>query len=324
MATVKLMPGPETMTVKNYNIDHIWPHLLKYQQQINRLIVALLSIFLLAYAAEITWRLVPDSAISNKASTVATIRASQNPVVKRPDLAVIKRLNLFGDLDAQPVVQSKVTDAPQTRLNLTLTGVVTSTVKAQGAAIIENQGSQETYGLGEKILGTNATLQEVYADRVIIRNNSAHETLMLDGLDYAQIQSKNRPIPSPRAMRSTSPSQTTQQRVTLSDGVLDITRSLQQRPASFTDFIAVSPQRTDGQLEGYRVSPGSKPELFNAAGLQTGDIITEINGLDLTDTQQSVEAMGELRQAQSLQITVNRSNELLTLYLDLPDAEQEL
>ncbi|MFT6895823.1 MAG: general secretion pathway protein C [Paraglaciecola sp.] len=310
------------MTVTHYNLNHIWPHLLKYQQRINRLVVALLCMFLLAYAAQITWRLMPHSVMSDKASTVATIEANQNSGVKQPDLTAIMRLNLFGDLDAQPVVQSKVTDAPPTRLNLTLTGVVTSSVQAQGAAIIENQGNQETYGLGEKILGTNATLKEVYVDRVIIRNNSANETLMLDGLDYQQNQEKNRPIPSPARIRS--PSQATQRHVTLSDEALDATRSLQQRPASFTDFIAVSPHRADGELSGYRVSPGSKPELFNAAGLQTGDIITEINGLDLTDMQQSVEAMGELRQAQSLQITVNRGNELLTLYLDLPDAEQEL
>jgi general secretion pathway protein C len=318
------MTGFETMTVTHYNFNHIWPLLLKYQQQINRLVVALLSIFLLAYAAQITWRLMPHSEMSNKANTVATIRATQDPGVKRPDLAAIKRLNLFGDLDAQPVAQTKAIDAPQTRLNLTLTGVVTSSEQAQGAAIIENQGNQETYGLGEKILGTNATLKEVYTDRVIIRNNSANETLMLDGLDYAQVQSRNRPIPSPATIRPKSPSQPTQRHVTLSDEVLETTLSLQQRPASFTDFIAVSPHRPDGELRGYRVSPGSKPELFNAAGLQTGDIITEINGLDLTDMQQSVEAMGELRQAQSLQITVNRGHELLTLYLDLPDAEQEL
>lgn len=318
------MPGRETMTVTNYNFNHIWPYLLKYQQQINRLVVAGLSIFLLAYAAQITWRLMPHSMMSDKASTVATIRTSQDPGVKPPDLAAIKRLNLFGDVHAQPRVESKVTDAPQTRLNLTLTGVVTSTEQDQGAAIVENQGNQETYGLGEKILGTNATLKEVYVDRVIIRNNSANETLMLDGLDYAQVQAKNRPIISPAMKRPTSPTQPTQRHVTLSEEVLDATRSLQQRPASFTDFIAVSPHRPEGELKGYRVSPGNKPELFNAAGLQTGDIITEINGLDLTDMQQSVEAMSELRQAQSLQITVNRDHELLTLYLDLPNAEQEL
>ena len=52
-------------------------------------------------------------------------------------------------------------------------------------------------------------------------------------------------------------------------------------------------------------------------------MITDINGLNLTDPQQAVEAMGELRAAQSLQITVSRDDELLTLFLDLPDAEQE-
>lgn len=309
------------MTVTNLNFKYIWPPLRKYQQQINWLVVGVLSIFLLAYAAEITWRFWPQPPMAERA-----IETTPNPTklvgeVKRLDLAAIKRLNLFGDLDAEPIVQSKVTDAPETRLSLTLTGVVTSSEDGQGAAIIENRGTQETYGLGEKILGTNATLHEVYVDRVIIRNSGANETLMLDGIDYQQAQSR----PSvPVQGKQKSPAPVSQRHVTLSDDAIEATRALQQQPANFTDFIAVSAYRPEGELKGYRISPGKKPELFNAAGLQTGDIITEINGLDLTDIQQSVEAMSELSQAQSLQITVNRDNELLTLYLDLPDAEQEL
>lgn len=312
------------MTVTNLNFNHIWPSLRKYQQQLNWLVVVLLSIFLLAYGAEITWRLWPSPVLSETSSNVTAKTPKVGTQAQALDLAKIKRLNLFGDLDAQPVVENKVTDAPETRLNLTLTGVVTSSEQGQGAAIVENRGSQETYGLGDKILGTNATLKEVYVDRVIIRNGTANETLMLDGIDYQQTQAKNRPKPSPIVSRPSSPAQSTQRHLTLSDEAVDATRALQQQPANFTDFITVSPHSPEGQLKGYKISPGKKPELFNAAGLQTGDIITQINGLDLTDLAQSVEAMGELRQAQSLQITVNRDNELLTLYLDLPEPEQEL
>jgi len=63
--------------------------------------------------------------------------------------------------------------------------------------------------------------------------------------------------------------------------------------------------------------------LFQAAGLQSGDIVTELNGLDLTDPQQSLEAMNAVRQAESIQMTIDRNGELLTIYLDLPTGEEE-
>ena len=312
----------ETLTITHYNFDHFWLVLLKYQQQINRVVVALLVIFLLAYVAELTWRLWPQNALTSTETpntrVVPLASGSQNAL----DLNVLKRLNLFGDFQASPTVEQTVTDAPETKLNLTLTGVVTSSVPEQGAAIIENKGSQDTYGLGDKIIGTNATLREVFRDRVIIRNGVANETLMLDGIDYDEANNKRSNKPR-RATPTLSPSPKEQNVVTLSDDVMDATRMLQQQPANFTDFISVAPHSSNGELQGYQVSPGKKPELFKAAGLQSGDVITDINGLNLTDPQQAVEAMGELRQAQSLQITVSRDNELLTLFLDLPDVEQE-
>ncbi|WP_339767701.1 type II secretion system protein GspC [uncultured Paraglaciecola sp.] len=311
------------MTITNYNFNHLWLVLLKNQQQINRVVVALLVIFLLAYLAELTWRLMPQSELA--AIETPTMRA--NPITGEAnnalDLNTLKRLNLFGDFQAGPVVEQTVTDAPETRLNLTLTGVVTSSVKEQGAAIVENKGSQETYGLGDKIIGTNATLREVFRDRVIIRNGVVNETLMLDGIDYDEANNKRSTTASRRKTPVSAPAPIQRDVVTLSDDVIDATRMLQQQPANFTEFISVAPHNQNGELQGYRVSPGKKPELFQAAGLKNGDVITDINGLNLTDPQQAVEAMGELRQAQSLQITVSRDNELLTLFLDLPDAEQE-
>lgn len=296
--------------------------LLKYQGQINRLIVALLVIFLLAYLAELTWRIWPQGELVSQKSPSARIVPVTSGGNNSLDLQVVKQLNLFGDFQASPVAEQTVTDAPETKLNLTLTGVVASSVEEQGAAIIENRGSQDTYGLGDKIIGTNATLREVFRDRVIIRNGVVNETLMLDGVDFDEANKKRSNTPR-RPAPAISPSPTQDNVITLSDDVIDATRMLQQQPANFTDFISVAPHSADGELQGYRVSPGKKPELFKAAGLQNGDVITDINGLNLTDPQQAVEAMGELRAAQSLQITVSRDNELLTLFLDLPDAEQE-
>ena len=315
------------MTVVNHTANQLWLQLVKNQQKINVLVVALLAIFLLSYGAELTWRLWPQPTDNNRLKNIS----SGQPVTpknsnSRLNLADIKRLNLFGDYNAAPVEEkelTEVTDAPMTRLNLTLTGVVASSDKDQGAAIIENSNKQQTYGIGEKIEGTNASLKVVYADRVIIKNGQTSETLMLDGVDYNKRpnQINNQPRQAP-AIRSQTNNSSTLRR-TLSDDAIRASRELQDKPASFVDYIAVSPHRPNGELLGYRVSPGKKPALFKAAGLRSGDVITELNGLDLTNIQQALEAMNMLKELQSLQMTVQRKDELITIYLDLPPGEEE-
>ncbi|MGJ8679581.1 type II secretion system protein GspC [Paraglaciecola sp.] len=308
------------MTVANYNVNQLWLQLVKNQHKLNLLVVALLLIFLLAYAAELTWRLFPQPESNNQSQTLATQSKLSVNNSSRLNLAEIKKLNLFGDLTARPVIAEVVQDAPVTRLNLTLTGVVASSLQNQGAAIIENRGQQQTYGIGEKIEGTNASLQEVHADRVIIKNGAKHETLMLDGVDYTK--ASERQIAKP-AKVSSREERAGEQRRTLSREAIQATRTLQSQPANFTDFIAVSPYRTNGTLVGYRVRPGKNPTLFKSAGLVAGDVVTEINGLDLSDMQQSLEAMNMLKELQSLQMTILRNDDLLTIYLDLPEGEEE-
>ncbi|MFT6777384.1 MAG: general secretion pathway protein C [Paraglaciecola sp.] len=298
------------MTVVNHTANQLWLQLVKNQQKINMLVVVLLATFLLSYAAELTWRLWPQPTdkerIENVSNGQSVTPQNSNSIL---NLADIKRLNLFGDYNAAPVQEKEVTDAPVTRLNLTLTGVVASSVKDQGAAIIENSSKQQTYGIGEKIEGTNASLKVVYADRVIIKNGQASETLMLDGVDYNKPSNQ---LNNPGTLRRT-----------ISNDAMQASRELKNKPASFIDYIAVSPHRPNGELSGYRVSPGKKPALFKAAGLKSGDVITDLNGLDLTDMQQALEAMNMLKELPSLQMTVQREDELITIYLDLPNGEEE-
>lgn len=309
------------MTVGNYNLSQIWPQIAKFQHQIINVVVILLVLYLIAFAAELTWRLLPEpdseTAVDFRSATnIGDTKGNGQQI----NLAKVKRLNLFGDMTAKPVeVKQTITDAPETRLNLSLNGVVSSTNKSVAIAIIENRGQQSTYGIEEKIEGTNAILKEVYADRVIIKNGPRRETLMLDGVDF-NTGSEAASLSKAVINKNKSPQGQAAKRTTLPREVADATRELQSRPSEFSDYIAISPYRQDGRLEGYRISPGKKPKLFKAAGFKAGDVVVEINGLDLTDPQQSLEAMNSLRSAQSLQLTVNRGDETLTLYLDFPSA----
>jgi len=311
-----------TAQISSDQLRLVWQ---KHQKNLNFVVVALLAVYLIAYAADLFWRFIPPptdtgpvQAQNNNVNTVARKQSSVN-------LNAIKNLKLFGDAAAQPEKEPEpvTQDAPETNLNLTLTGLVASTIEQDGAAIIENNGSQNTYGIGDKVDGTNAIVREVMNDRIIISNGGRAETLMLDGYDFTkaaaqQLSSSNRQQIVPDQARPNDRVRKPAARRSLDSEKANMARALRQSPAKFTDFISIQPFRKQGKIAGYKVNPGRQPELFKAAGLKAGDVLTEINGLDLTDIQQSMQAMNMLRTAEFLQITLSRDGQSTTLDLELP------
>ena len=280
------------------------------------LALMLLFIYIIFALANMVWQIVP-SPPSPTIPLQVTQKQGSTPV-QTNSINDLIALNIFGEADkitAQPI--STVTDAPETKLNLVLTGVVASTTEDDGAAIIANRNKQNTYGIGDKIEGTQATLNRVFADRVIISNRGTKETLMLDGIDFSKMSSSsssvndtvffpaNTSIPKSVVKQVEGPS-------------ADSIAQLRAAPEKFIDFIKVAPVREDDELRGYRVSPGKETALFNDSGLKAGDIITYINGLDLTQPREAVQAMQALREADSLELTLLRNDQPMTLSLSLP------
>jgi|GEM_PF-106415 len=320
------------MTVENFSFAPFNRAYQQHQDKLILLIVVLLSLYLIAFLAELTWRLIDNS--QQPSTQLVTLTATQpNTNNSSPTIntSALKRAKLFGDVQqvVAPVQQvQEVTEAPETKLNLTLTGVVSSSDETQGAAIIEKNNVQVTYGIGEKIEDTNATLDKIYIDRVIIKNRLVRETLMLDGIDFDEANSQNNRTQGNTGRATVLTSSGSGQnnsigprKVTANSEIQKMRESMTESPTSFADFISIQPHSPQGQLIGYQVSPGKQPELFTQIGLRSGDIITQINGLDLSDIQQSIEAIEVLKESQSLQMDIIRSGEPMSLDIDMPTPE---
>lgn len=278
------------------------------QASLSKLVTAVLVIYLLWFAANLTWKLIPqpDSALVSGFSASAT-NATQATVAI--DIERIKQLNLFGELgkvEEKPIEQAV---ERLTKLNLTLSGVVATADPKSGAAIIENNGKQATYGINDKIDGTRAFLREIYPDRVILDQAGAREILMLEGIDYSRIPGSSRSgrvVPEPEMVNE------------LSDEVVEARQEILENPGKITDYIRISPVRANGLLQGYRIMPGKSPELFSEAGLEANDLVTEINGYDLTQPANAMTAMNELRSAESVSLTITRDDEVISIDFSLP------
>ena len=223
----------------------------------------------------------------------------------------------------EPVVQ----DAPQTQLNLRLTGVVASSLTEAGGAIVDYRGQQATYGIGENIEGTSASIHEVLIDRIIIRNGNRFETLMLDGVEFNKLAREQIAGNQDEEEYDDSEPPSLKSNLVLENVNSPVSSeqlaSMREKPEQFTDFIKITPIREGGDLTGYRVNPGKNSGLFANTGLRDNDVVTEINGLDLTDVGQAMQAMEVLRSAKKMEITILRDGVEEELYLSLPESESE-
>ena len=176
------------MTLDKINSQSLVHFVSQHQKQLNLAIVVVLSLYLIAFAAQTVWRIIPQPALSANASKPITASSTQRSSNNGVNIPRLQQLNLFGEVNKQIEIAApqELTDAPETKLNLVLSGVVSSSNPKEGVAIIENRGQQATYGVGDKLEGTNAFLDQVQFDRVIIKNGARFETLMLDGLDLKE------------------------------------------------------------------------------------------------------------------------------------------
>ncbi|MBO0399013.1 GspC family type II secretion system variant ExeC [Aeromonas veronii] len=256
-----------------------------------------LLIMLAQQSAALTWRLLtlasPQTSQPWQPSAVA-VNGQNNP---RLELGEVSRLALFGK--AIPKAQAKAAvaaNAPRTQLNAQLNGVLASSEPAKSIAIIAMSGIQNSYGVGDMIDGTQARIRQVYPDRVIIERDGRDETLMLDGEEYGK------PLPQ----TNTAP-------------LGSLRSELMANPGKITDYLNISPVQVDGRMTGYRLNPGSNPEFFNQSGLQANDLAISINGLDLRDNMQAMQAMQQMAGATEMTVTVERQGEQFDIYVRLSE-----
>lgn len=317
------------MTLTN-NITSFSAILVKLpQQRIAQALSILLLIYIAFMAAKITWLVAPSTnqTISNHGMNIAKQAKGQSSD-KNHDLSNLQNLNLFGQYNAQvkEVVVEQITNAPETRLQLKLSGLVASDDVEIAAAIIEHKGKQETYGIGDIIKETRASLEQVLIDRVIISQSGRAETLMLDGADYnqpAQTVSHKQESAKQTANQNTkqSPAETSvvDQRTNqnLSDSAKQLRADLNSDPGKITDYLRIAPASKNGEIVGYRLSPGKDPDFFNLSGLKSGDIAVQMNGHNLLAPLELAQAMAALKTERDISLLVDRNNDLIQILFSI-------
>jgi general secretion pathway protein C len=239
-------------------------------------------------AVQVTWlvgTLTPEE-LEPAARGSGAALAEDTAAARKLALDSLPAAHLFGegpshDAEAEPRPTATVV-APDTSLNLTLTGIVLGHNGIAHQAIIATGGAERSYRPGEALETGAATLHAVYTDRVILDRDGQLETLRPRELLAAVAGA----TPPPFAQSAPAPLDAEAAPLPLAMPIpTDATVANVPPPqvpgaSPVTNVIRLTAYR-DGPVVGLRASPGRDSQAFRDLGLQAGDVITSVNGTAL-------------------------------------------
>lgn len=281
-----------------------------------------LVIVLMSTLATMTWKMipieeevVPAAIVAKTQNTRINAQSSTNNVHKQ-----IPNWHLFGRVQnkptARPLAQTPLTpkEAPDTKLRLTLKGVVASRNMMDAWAIIaDRSGKDDSYGIDAALPG-GAILKEIYADRIILQHNGRLETLRLPTTDIAT--SRNNKSQRRATSRNTRKHRFSERRNSsnvshVSSAGSEILKSYRNKlmtdPQSVMNTVRAEPYRQGGRLKGYRIFPGRDKDLFGQLGLEPGDVVISVNGIALDSPLKGLEVMQNVTDASEVSVDVLRN-----------------
>ena len=245
-------------------------------------------------------------------------RPNLNNSRKTTDVSALINRHLFGSTEVAVVEEKpQEVEVQETKLNLKLRGIYSADIVDHSNSIIEDgQGKQNVYFIGDKLkVSGRVFLRHVYADKVILENNGRNEELrLLDPLpDSMRSKSKRLPVRKKAAKRTDDKRKNRQ----ISQSLNKYREQLLDDPLSLVGLVNFQPKLVNGEMIGFAISPGKDKRLFTQLGLRSRDIVTSINGVSLSNSQDAFQLLSEVQNMQELDVEIKRGNETISLLLNL-------
>lgn len=262
--------------------------------------LALVLFWICHNLAVLVWYLVPAPELPAAPVVPATLVRTDSSPGRSIDVAAIQQLNLFGDLNAQPVVEQPVIEQPRieiTKLNLELQGIIAANDPNLSWAIIGRADNQKLYKIGDPIDDARGVkIAEIHTLKVILNNNGNLEELWLYGEDGTEVASNTPQSYTPPPV-SSGPEPDVQS---------SVSRDQLEQARNIGDVVRFMVATENGRMIGYKVRPGRKRELFDQVGLRPDDIVVSVNGIEVNEPQKVREVYQALKNATEANLQVMR------------------
>ncbi len=249
-------------------------------------------IALLAYdLADATWKVLtpatdplPDAPVA--APTAPAMPASTDPALFR---------GLFGAAAPTTPTPPRPEEAPATRLNLNLLGIffVDGSPGTARALIATPDGKERALAVGDS--AGEAVIRAIHPDLVILEHRGRHETLRLP---RKELVLEPPPTAAPDAAAQTA--------------INALWSRFREKPETLLEALRIEPAHENGRFAGMRLLPGQDGALLEKLGLQAGDRVIWVNGVELTDPSRGMAVLGTLATATSLRFRVMRGEKMLS------------
>ncbi len=229
------------------------------------------------------------------------------------------------NLAAAPQAHHAVVE--QLDLHLKLLGVSLVSGGKSWAIIEDRSGTQSVYRVGQMI-ADSGKLAEVDIDRVIVDHNGKRVAINLPKEEMPGPVVAAQPVEIHAAIDSDTADQSDNADADTADAydpnVEDlgddhykiprdtITHSMGDLAQTLTQIRAV-PNVQNGRTNGFALSEIEPGSVFDEMGLQEGDVLSSVNGQQLTNPAQAIQMMGELNNASQISIQVIRDGHPTTL-----------
>ncbi len=265
--------------------------------------------------AQLTWQLValpPPPLVAAPSTTATTAIAAARPIAA--DFR-----DLFGKAAPLAAPPPPAQVAP-TQLRATLLGVLHApTAPRQSRALIAvNDAPEAPFKIGDS-LAPNITVHQIDARRVLLSRDGQLEALDLPtetappiGASPAISVNANDATAVRQADASSSPSGDDEpalpEQVDATEFATNLRRAFQENPSpdALRTFAVIDPLAQNGQFQGFRVRPGQDRRALFRLGLQTGDVITAVNGQPLANAFQAERLIRSLLTDDQIRLAITR------------------
>lgn len=225
----------------------------------------------------------------------------QQPKIPQFDVQPLVDGHLFGAPPKSVPAGADANSAPDTRLALSLSGIIATKDPQKGYAILGEQGKvAHFYGVGAALeVPGGGRLFRVFVDRVVLDFDGRLETLRLPRNQL--------PVATPPAIRAASaeataaPTQESPAAAVLANEIVTPAQS------SFA-LLYAERHNVDGHMDGMVLHPPKR--YLRQYGLRDGDTLTAVNGVTLTDPDDLANALKGA--GKSLSLTFVRDGVQLT------------
>ena len=238
--------------------------------------------------------------VESLTTTSAQVRPSQE-IYK----AILER-NIFS---AQPVGRIAPTGAvaPVQRppLQIRLIGTVVGTPEDTFAVIFDQATKQQhLYRLGDPV-GEDGKLVEIERNQVaVLREKGLKETFEVI---WTEVSPKGKSKKKPRTAAAVLPPPSGQTRWVLDKQ--EVQETLQNLPLLLTQARVIPHINAKGKNEGFRIVSIKPDSFYQRIGLQNGDVIQQINGIEIKDPQTFMSVFGQLKNETSITLDLIRKNQ---------------